>query len=287
MSRRAGVVTGVVREVDAEQGRIKVEYRDIQESLQSPWAYVAAPMSGKGRGMLFMPEENDEVLVCFADGDFNHPFVVGYLWNGQETSPETQAYNRVIVTPGGHQLRFEDQKNNTRIILRSQGGHSVTLEDKAGKEQIGVKTKAGREVRLEDNGTGKVVIASAQHRIVMDDAPSGSSVQISAGNGAGVTITMNVTPQPSLSISVAGNTIDVGASGVSVTAPGTLTINSVGPASINCSTAEITAGVTTLNTPVLTVNAALSTFAGVVQTPTLIAGAVIATTYTPGVGNLI
>ena len=70
MSMTQGMVTAFVKEVDAAQGRVLVEYRDMQEGLLSPWAYIASPMSGKGRGALFMPEEGDEVLVCFGDGHF-------------------------------------------------------------------------------------------------------------------------------------------------------------------------------------------------------------------------
>ena len=190
MSYRAGVVTGFVQEVDAEQGRVLVEYRGMQESLLSPWAYVAAPMSGQGRGALFMPEEGDEVLVCFSDGDFNHPFIVGFLWNGEQRSPETHAYNRVIVTPGGHQLRFEDKENDTRVILRSNGQHELIFEDQAQAPYVQLKSNAGRKVLLDDQpGFGKVEITSGQHTVTLDDAPAGTMIKLDAGMGV-VTITM-------------------------------------------------------------------------------------------------
>jgi uncharacterized protein involved in type VI secretion and phage assembly len=266
MSHRAGVVTGFVQAVDAEQGRVQVEYRGMQESLLSPWAYIAAPLAGQGRGALFMPEEGDEVLVCYQDGDFNHPFVVGFLWNGEQTSPETDAHNRVIVTPGGHQLRFEDKDNAKKVVLKSNGG---------------------RKLELDDQGSGKVIVNSDKHEIVMDDLPAGSKITISAGKGAGVTITMNSTPQPSLSISVAGNSIDVSASGVTVTTPGNLNVTAAGTASITCSSATLSAGTTNITSGVFNVGAGVSTFAGVVVCTTLIANAVVSPVYSPGVGNLI
>src|ERR1051326_1930630 len=123
MSRRQGVLTAFVKRVDAELGRVQVEYSAIEENLESAWAPSATPMSGKSRGQLFMPEVGDEVLVAFHDGQFDTPFVVGYLWNGEHVSPETSPDNRVIVTPGGHQLRFEDKEGDRRVILKSSGGH--------------------------------------------------------------------------------------------------------------------------------------------------------------------
>src|SRR4051794_34547479 len=79
MSRKQGVVTAFVKEIDAQNGRVKVEYRAIDEDLESAWAPIASPMSGKSRGMQFMPEAGDEVLVAFHDGQFDTPFIVGFL----------------------------------------------------------------------------------------------------------------------------------------------------------------------------------------------------------------
>ena len=69
------------------------------------------------------------MLVAFDDGEFDHPYVVGFLWNGEQTSPEQAPDNRVIVTPGGHQLRFEDKEGDKRIVLKTSE-HMLTLEDK-------------------------------------------------------------------------------------------------------------------------------------------------------------
>jgi phage baseplate assembly protein gpV len=146
MSRKHGVVTAFVKEVDAAQGRIRVKYRDIDDQLDSGWAYVASPMAGKGRGALFMPEPNDEVLIAFGDSDFDYPYVVGFLWNGSQKSPETDPNNRVIVTPGGHELRFEDKGNAAaggRVILKSNGGHKITLDDAPGAGKISIEVAGG------------------------------------------------------------------------------------------------------------------------------------------------
>jgi phage baseplate assembly protein gpV len=129
MSTRNGVVNAFVKKVDARQGRVIVEYRAIDDQLESAWAPIASPMSGKGRGALFMPEPGDQVLVAFHDGRFDSPYVVGFLWNGDQVSPEDSPDNRVIVTPGGHQLRFEDKDGAKRVVLTSEGQLRVELDD--------------------------------------------------------------------------------------------------------------------------------------------------------------
>ena len=45
-------------------------------------------MAGKERGFWYMPEVGDEALVAFELGDFDHPFVVGFLHNGVDTPPD-------------------------------------------------------------------------------------------------------------------------------------------------------------------------------------------------------
>jgi uncharacterized protein involved in type VI secretion and phage assembly len=280
MSSRVGVKTAFVHKVDAQQGRVEVAFRSMDDELRSTWAPIAAPMSGKERGQLFMPEEGDECLVAFEDGDFNHPYVLGFLWNGEHVSPESEASNRVIVTPGGHRLRFEDKKDDTRIILRSKGDHELVLEDKASGPLVRLGSAGHRTVLLDDKtGSGKIEIASANHKITLDDAPGTTSIKIDAGMGV-VTIALNVTPTPSLAISVAGNTIDIGPSGISVSAAGTLNVTSAGVANVTAASASVTA-------PVLTVNAAVTTFSGIVVAPTVVATTVVGSTYTPGVGNLV
>jgi len=306
MSRRYGVLAGVVEKIDAEQGRVKVIYRDIEQSLLSPWAYIASPLAGSGRGMLFMPEKGDEVLVCFADGDFNHPHVVGFLWNGKEKSPETEASNRVIVTPGGHQLRFEDKKNDTRVVLRSNGKHQLLMEDKAGSEKVELKSNKDRILLLDDSGTGKVEIVSGENKVLLDDSPAGTKVELRAGKSVGVTITMNATPQPSLSISVgAGNTLDIGADGMRLNIASNLTITGGAAANVTIGgaanvtvggAANVTVGgavnLTTsaamnLTCGILNVNAGFTNFAGVVKASAVISPVVIGSAYTPGAGNLL
>jgi uncharacterized protein involved in type VI secretion and phage assembly len=268
MNQSRGAVTAFVKEVDAKLGRVRVEYRSMEEGLESAWAWVAAPLAGPKRGLLFMPEEGDEVLLLHGDNAFDHPYVLGYLWNGEQKSPETDPKMRVIKTPGGHQLRFEDVDNKKKVVLRSDGGRSVTLDDNPSFGQIEVK--------------------SGSNKILMDDNPGSTVVQLQAGTGVGVTITLTATPQPSLAITVgAGTSINIDSTGVTLTSPGLASITVAGSASVTCTSATVNAAAMTLNAPVLSVNSGIATFTGVVQCSALIASSVISPVYTPGVGNML
>ncbi len=67
--------------------------------------------------------------MAFNQGDVAHPYIIGFLWNGQDTPPDSDPKNRVIVTPGGHTLRFEDTEGAEKVILKSSSGQTITLDD--------------------------------------------------------------------------------------------------------------------------------------------------------------
>lgn len=79
-----GVVTGrVINLIDPMfLGRVQVQLPFIDDIDLSPWARIAAPMSGPLCGMSFFPQFMDEVLVAFEHGDVNVPYIIGSLWNG-------------------------------------------------------------------------------------------------------------------------------------------------------------------------------------------------------------
>ena len=116
-------------------------------------------MAGPSRGQFYSPEVGDEALVAFEHGDFDHPFVVGFLWNGVQKPPETELKNRVILTPGGHTLRFEDKDGAKKVILQSDGGHQVMIDDEA------------REITISDSdGQNRIVIQITAGQIKIEAA---------------------------------------------------------------------------------------------------------------------
>ncbi len=125
-----GVVTGIVinRDDPDGQGRVQVSLPFLGGQSDSYWAPVATLLAGGGTGAWFMPEVGDEVLVAFLQGDVGHPYVIGFLWNGKDNPPDSSPQNRVIKTPGGHTLRFEDG-DSKKVILKSSSGQTITLDD--------------------------------------------------------------------------------------------------------------------------------------------------------------
>jgi uncharacterized protein involved in type VI secretion and phage assembly len=248
-----GVVTGKVLDVEdpASEGRVEVSLPWLPGDNHSFWAPVATLMSGDSRGSWFMPEVDDEVLVAFEHGNNDHPFVIGYLWNGKQTPPsDGGSAVRRLKTVSGHVLEFHDEDGGHKILLKTAGGQEIELEDSGSK--ITIKTSGSEQVEL---SPGTIKASTASTSVELDD--SAQSATVMAGGG----------------------TISMDTSGVNVSHP--LSLN------ITCINANVTASASiSLTAPTVTVNAPITTFSGVVMAPTLIATSVVSTSYTPGAGNI-
>src|SRR5213078_2910939 len=89
------------------QGRVKVRYPHLSDTL-TEWSSVSSIMAGADRGCFFMPEVDDEVLVAPQQGDWNHPFIIGFVWNPVQAPPSQDPRQRMIRSKNGHTIRFVD-----------------------------------------------------------------------------------------------------------------------------------------------------------------------------------
>jgi uncharacterized protein involved in type VI secretion and phage assembly len=132
-----GVVTAVVtNNKDPDQlGRVKLRFPWLDDDHESWWARVATPTAGKDRGICFLPEVDDEVLVAFEHGDPQFPYVVGALWTSAAGPPATNADGknnlRVIASRSGMTLRFDDTKDAETVTLSDKDGKCCLVIDMA------------------------------------------------------------------------------------------------------------------------------------------------------------
>jgi len=70
-------------------GRVKLKLPWLSDDYESDWARIATLMAGPERGVYFLPEVDDEVLIAFEHGDIRRPMVLGCLWNGVDAPPIT------------------------------------------------------------------------------------------------------------------------------------------------------------------------------------------------------
>ena len=148
-------------------GRVKLRFPWLDEHTESNWARLSTPMAGGGRGMVFIPEVNDEVIVAFEQGDMNRPYVLGSLWNGEDTPPETNSDGRnnirKIRSRSGHEIIFDDNDANRseKLEIHTNAGHTILLNDTSGQEKIEIKDKTGNNSIKFDSVQNSIDIESS------------------------------------------------------------------------------------------------------------------------------
>jgi phage protein D/phage baseplate assembly protein gpV len=164
-------------------GRVKLKFPWIDPNLESNWARVIAPGAGNMRGIFWLPEVNDEVMVAFEHGDFNHPYIVGGVWNGQDATVETanaavaadgKVKIRTLKTRTGHLIRFTDEDAGGKIeIIDAKQGTTITLD--GAQKSLTIICKG--DVKLD--ATGKVNLTATGN---VDMSSSGNFTVKATGN---------------------------------------------------------------------------------------------------------
>jgi uncharacterized protein involved in type VI secretion and phage assembly len=257
MSKIPGVVTGVVKSVEDpdQQGRVQISLPYLGGQNDSTWAPVATLMTGGGRGSWFMPEVGDEVLVAFNQEDVQHPFIIGFLWNGQDKPPSKDISTKVrrLQTVSGHHIDFDDIEGEEKITITTKGGHKIVMDDTPGSGKVSISTKGKNSFVMDDQpgSTGVSIKTALGQEVQLQDTPPIITIQTTAQNQI---IVSDVPP------------------GITINAP-------TGILNVSCMMANVTAN------SALNINAPITIFEGVVQAQTVIATAVVASAYTPAPGD--
>jgi uncharacterized protein involved in type VI secretion and phage assembly len=198
IGRIHGVVVGVVtnNQDPDDLGRVKVKLPWLSDLDETNWARIAAPMAGKQRGVYFLPEVDDEVLVAFDHGDVRFPYVLGALWNGNDAPPVTNS----------------DGKNNIRMI-KSRSGHVIKLNDEDGNETIEITDKSQKNSIVIDTSkntitvtTDKDITLSASKGTIKLDA---QKVEIASSDTTKLTSGSTMSVEASGTMTVKGATVNI------------------------------------------------------------------------------
>ncbi|MCQ2189576.1 MAG: phage baseplate assembly protein V [Paludibacteraceae bacterium] len=187
-------------------GRVMVQF-DWQKRLgkSTNWIRVQSPDAGgsnmTNRGLVFIPEVGDQVMVGFEYGDPNRPYVMGGLFNGK-TGTGGGIDNNIhsIVTKSGHQIVFNDDQNEWGITISDKNGNVIKLDTQ------------GKNISLSANET----ISLTANNITIDAA---QIVSINAGEDLTLNAYKGMTASANESISLlAGEDINTTAKNIAASA---------------------------------------------------------------------
>jgi uncharacterized protein involved in type VI secretion and phage assembly len=129
-------------------GRVKVRFPALTGDVESQWARIVGPGAGANRGWYWLPDLDDEVLVCFEGGRFELPLILGSLWNGKDKPPESNADGK-----------------NARHLVKTRGGHTIVLDDTENEQTIAIADMHGN--RLVISSRDNAITLSAEGDIVL------------------------------------------------------------------------------------------------------------------------
>jgi uncharacterized protein involved in type VI secretion and phage assembly len=208
-------------------GTYELQFLGMGGNTPSAPARMMMPNAGSKRGMYWMPEVGDEVVVAFEGGDSNSPVILGALYNSKSPVPEQAK---------------PSNENNIRTIV-SRSGHEITLDDSPNAGKVTVKTKGGRTLTLDDTPPGKVKL----------ETPKGISIELDDATG---TLTLKaptaiVLESASLEMKIGGMSVQPGAT------PGTgsMVVNMPGALAVQCSALTMNAPAITMTSVAMTLTA--------------------------------
>ena len=145
--RIAGVVVGLISDIEDPSGlgRVRVRFPWLADEPESNWARVAAIMASNELGAFFMPQVGDEALVAFEQGQIDRPYVIGFLWSGENPVPGVESEQRVIKTYKGHTLIFDDRDGEEAITIEDSNCNKVTMNS----DGISIETES--DVKIKGN----------------------------------------------------------------------------------------------------------------------------------------
>ncbi len=220
----SSVTTGkVVENWDSKHpGMVKVElFLGESGKNKTDWVRVAQPYAGKDRGMYFLPEVGDEVVLAFNMGDRDHPIVIGCLWNQVDTIPKDTAaeknHVKRVKTKGGHELVFSEESGKESITLHTPGNLTLVMEDE--KKTITIRDGDGKNLVTVDGKNGAVTV-TAEKKLVLK---AGSGSLTLDGQGKKATLKMDtVNIEAGQSLNLKGQNVKLEGSMMKVASSGNL-----------------------------------------------------------------
>jgi len=127
---------------------------------------VATPLAGQNRGVFFLPELLDQVLLGCVTGSDVEFVLLGSLLSGKAAAPDMEGIDnndtKLIQTRGGNQIRLVDLDGGERIDIATKH-QSISLSVKGDAVTItAAKIKLTGDVEV----TGKLTVGSGTTTVI-------------------------------------------------------------------------------------------------------------------------
>ncbi|MCP4121844.1 MAG: type VI secretion system tip protein VgrG [Bacteroidetes bacterium] len=156
--KMSGLHIGIVTRLDDDSGedRVKVRIPSIDPESEGAWAKMSRPDAGEHRGLFYLPEVGDEVLVGFLNCDPRYPMIMGMLNSSAKPAPveaKDKENLKGYYSKEGSRIEFDDKKRTIKMQTLSSG-EAGSLED----FRTGEPDLAKNNTLLMDDDKGEILI---------------------------------------------------------------------------------------------------------------------------------
>jgi phage baseplate assembly protein gpV len=165
------------------EGRVQVHIPTLPSF--DPWARVASMGGGSGRGFMWIPQIDDEVLVAFNQNDERDAYILGGLWSMTKRPPVSDPINitskKVLKTgvknsPFAQSVEMDDLQQS--ITITTSAGHSITMS----LAQIEISLLKGLMKITMDAKPPKISISQTAPLGTIELSAPGGTISLSALN---------------------------------------------------------------------------------------------------------
>lgn len=212
------IATVIKNDDPLKLGRVRVQFHwPNQMQGKSSWIRVTYPYTGSSRGMLFIPEPGDQVLISYEANHVDFPVVVGSIYHKSDDNDYWFEDNnqKIIRTRGGNKIVFKDKKDEQELFItnankKGTGIHfsfkddgTITLQTE-GLIQMEAKTiKMTAKESIEMNAKNLIVKVEEELSTSAKSTSLQSNQDISIKSGKSATI-----QSPTVNVK-GGGTVDV------------------------------------------------------------------------------
>ncbi|NQY36656.1 MAG: hypothetical protein HRT37_17140 [Alteromonadaceae bacterium] len=163
--KQSGVLLGVVSAYEKDKEglfRYKVKVPALGAKNNEIWARHCSPFASKEIGVFLPPKASDEVVISFLDGNFEHPIIVGSLYNPKNKPP----------------FPFDDKLEKSGLVF-TKDEHALIHDSK----EISLTVIGAKKSTIVWDKKGVMTTTVDKSKIVIDkaiDLDSGDGINLSA-----------------------------------------------------------------------------------------------------------
>lgn len=171
-------------------GRIRVRFHWMQPNEKSPWLRVSSPHGGGKKGMFFIPEIGEEVIIGFEGNSAVKAYVDGTVYHGKASNTYSNEGNDVkaLQTRSGNKVIMNDKEGS--IFIEDKDRNSMKMDGKGNVTILANKTivlHCGEsKIEMKSDGTiditGKKITVNAKEKATMVSKKASFTADGNSGN---------------------------------------------------------------------------------------------------------